>query len=132
MSEPGKQRLISWQTVASAVAGILLGFACIFKPLASALLLALGAGLGALCIWLTVRIINRRERWAKRTLAALVCLPLLYVLSFGPVCGLAVAFHGPDWILSIYGPLFFIQDHGPDWIGSALGANLELCGAFAG
>ena len=38
------------------------------------------------CVWLTVRIVNRRERWAKRTLAAVVGLPVLYVASFGPVC----------------------------------------------
>jgi hypothetical protein len=48
------------------------------------------AGLGlmfaAFCIWLTVRIINRRERWAKWTLAAVVGLPVLYVASFGPAC----------------------------------------------
>jgi hypothetical protein len=38
----------------------------------------------AICVWLGVRIYNRRERWAKRTLALLVGLPLLYVASFGP------------------------------------------------
>ena len=43
----------------------------------------------AFCIWLTVRIVNRRERWAKRTLAAVVGLPLTYVLSFGPACWMA-------------------------------------------
>jgi hypothetical protein len=40
----------------------------------------------AFCVWLTVRIINRRERWAKWTLAAVVGVPVLYVVSFGPVC----------------------------------------------
>lgn len=41
----------------------------------------------AFCIWLTVRIINRREHWAKRTLETVVlALPVLYVLSFGPAC----------------------------------------------
>jgi hypothetical protein len=37
-------------------------------------------------IWLAVRIINRRERWAKWTLAAMVGVPVLYVASFGPAC----------------------------------------------
>jgi len=37
-------------------------------------------------IWLTVRIINRRERSAKWTLAAAVVALALYVLSFGPAC----------------------------------------------
>jgi|SRR5262245_12178373 len=39
----------------------------------------------AFCIWLTVRIVNRRARWARRTLAALVVgMPVLYVAGFGP------------------------------------------------
>jgi len=40
----------------------------------------------AFCIWLGVRIVNRRERWAKWTLAATLALPVLYVASFGPAC----------------------------------------------
>jgi hypothetical protein len=50
-----------------------------------------GAVFAAFCIWLTVRIVNRRERWAKWkvTLAAVVGLPVLYVASFGPACSWA-------------------------------------------
>jgi hypothetical protein len=41
--------------------------------------------LAAFVVWLGVRIVNRRERWAKRTAIGLVVgLPLLYVLSIGP------------------------------------------------
>jgi hypothetical protein len=46
----------------------------------------IGVAFAALCVWLTVRIVNRRERWAKWTLAVMVGLPMLYVLSFGPAC----------------------------------------------
>ncbi|MBS0264216.1 MAG: hypothetical protein JSS02_19925 [Planctomycetes bacterium] len=52
------------------------------------LLPALTVSFAAFCVWLTVRIVNRRERWAKRTLAGVVGLPALYVLSFGPACWL--------------------------------------------
>jgi hypothetical protein len=45
--------------------------------------------LAAFCVWLGVRIINRRERWAKLTLAVVVGLPVLYVASFGPACWIA-------------------------------------------
>ena|SRR5436190_4328290 len=45
-----------------------------------------GSAFVALCVWLTVRIVNRRERWAKQTLAAVVVVPVLYVASFGPAC----------------------------------------------
>ncbi len=40
----------------------------------------------AVCIGLTVRVVNRRERWAKWTVATLAVLPALFSLSFGPVC----------------------------------------------
>jgi hypothetical protein len=47
----------------------------------------LGVAFVASCIWLTVRIVNRRERWAKRTLLGIVVgVPLAYVVSFGPAC----------------------------------------------
>jgi hypothetical protein len=52
----------------------------------SIVLPALAVAFAAFCIRLTVRIINRRERWAKWTLAAVVCAPVLYVASFGPAC----------------------------------------------
>jgi hypothetical protein len=45
-----------------------------------------GVAFAAFCVWLTVRIVNRREKWAKWTLAAAVGLPVLYVASFGPAC----------------------------------------------
>jgi len=51
---------------------------------------ALGVAFAALCIWLAVRIINRRERWARWTLA-LVGVPSLYLASFGPACWLTDA-----------------------------------------
>ena len=50
------------------------------------LLPTLGVAFAAFCVWLSVRIVNRRERWAKWTLAAVIGLPVLYVLSFGPAC----------------------------------------------
>src|SRR5665213_3154876 len=38
----------------------------------------------AFCVWLIVRIVNRRERWAMWTAVLLVLVG--YPLSFGPVC----------------------------------------------
>ncbi len=67
----------------------------------------IGIAFAAVCAWLTVRIVNRRERSAKRTLAAVVGIPVLYVASFGPTCWMSDWFglspgHG---VRSIYGPL---------------------------
>ena len=52
----------------------------------SAALPVLAVTTAAFCVWLTVRIVNRRERWAKWTLAAVVGVPVLYVAIFGPAC----------------------------------------------
>jgi hypothetical protein len=49
------------------------------------LLATLAIAFAAFCIWLIVRIVNRRERWAKWAAVA-VGLLLLYVASFGPAC----------------------------------------------
>src|SRR5580765_2198488 len=40
------------------------------------LLSTFAVAFAACCVWLTVRIVNRRERWAKWTLAAVVGQPL--------------------------------------------------------
>ena len=47
-----------------------------------------GITYAAFCVWLAVRIVNRRERWAKRALAAVGGAPVLYFASFGPACWL--------------------------------------------
>jgi hypothetical protein len=48
-----------------------------------------GVAFAAFCVWLTVRIVNRQRRWAKWTLAVVVGVPALYVVSFGPACWLS-------------------------------------------
>jgi hypothetical protein len=44
-----------------------------------------GLAFAAFCLWLTVRIVNRRERWAKWTLATVVGVPVLYAAGFAPL-----------------------------------------------
>src|SRR5882724_11136068 len=40
-----------------------------------------------LCVWLAVRIVNRRKRLATWTVAAILFgMPMHYLLSFGPTC----------------------------------------------
>ncbi len=46
-------------------------------------LLVLAVAFAAACVWLVVRIVNRRERWAKRTLAAVLVALAMYLASFG-------------------------------------------------
>jgi hypothetical protein len=77
-------------------------------------LMIFGVVFGASCVWLTIRIINRRERWAKWTLATVVVLPVLYVLSFGPTCWVysrvASEDDAEEWVTTdfIYAPLLWV------------------------
>ena len=86
----------------------------------------LAVAFAAFCVWLTVRIINWRERWARQTLAGVVSLPVLYVLSMGP------AFYLADWLgtssfMVIYEPLESVgREFDPFW--GALMWYLELWG----
>ena len=54
----------------------------------SILTAALGTAFAAFCVWLTVRLVNRRERWAKCTAVILALTVVAYPLSFGPVVSL--------------------------------------------
>ncbi|HLJ11838.1 MAG TPA: hypothetical protein VKU82_11650 [Planctomycetaceae bacterium] len=65
----------------------------------------------AFCIWLTVRVVNRRERWAKRV-AVIAATGLAYPLSFWVACW-AVQ-HGmlTDRIAkAVYEPIFWMEFH---------------------
>ncbi len=88
------------------------------------LLAALGVSFAAFCVWLGVRIINRRERWAKWTLAVAIGLPVLYVASFGPA-GWAFSRVGggddADYILAfIYHPIVGAWYDDPGGIGGII------------
>jgi hypothetical protein len=75
---------------------------------------ALGIAFAAFCIWLTVRIVNRRERWAKWTLAAVVGLPVLYVLGLGPACWISSRLQPSGKVVSaIYSPVIATMWQGP-------------------
>ncbi len=46
----------------------------------------------AFCVWLTVRIVNRRERWAKRLAWGLIAISAIYPLSSGPTRSVAIRY----------------------------------------
>jgi hypothetical protein len=81
------------------------------------LVLSLGITYAAVCVWLTVRIVKRRERCAKRSLAAVVSLPVLYVLSIGPVAWLNTRHRMPESvshaIKHVYDPIDWLMAHSP-------------------
>lgn len=79
-----------------------------------------GVALAGFCVWLAVRIFNRRERWAKRlAVGTAIALPVLYLLSFGPVCWIASLDPEDPRPPDIYLPLSYATDIS-DEIGDAL------------
>jgi hypothetical protein len=88
----------------------------------------LGLSYAALAVWLAVRIVNRRENWAKRIAAGLAVVLIGYPLSFGPACwwlsgllepgpSFAEVRRGP----LAYWPLGYIAKYGPSVPSDAIG-----------
>ncbi len=72
----------------------------------------------AFCVWLAVRIVDRRERWAKRTAIALILWMLVaYPLSMGPIWRLRSKGALPKWadIASevAHEPFIWLMDNSP-------------------
>lgn len=87
---------------------------------------ALAVAFAAFCVWLTVRIINRRERWAKRTAAA-VAISVLYVASFGPASWLGNRYEGAyPWYAAIYWPIGWIAVNSPLPVNKAIRRYAEI------
>jgi hypothetical protein len=90
------------------------------------LLPTLAIAFAASCVWLTVRVVNRRERWAKWTLAAVAAVSVLYVGSFGPVRYAYWKLRGPRWMqdmaVVLFEPHYLIHQHGPRWLSNAISA----------
>ena len=92
----------------------------------------LGAIFVGFYAWLVVRLIRRRERWAKRLAAALVTVLVIYFLSFGPMARLEAR---GGWsqlqetaFEAFYFPIFCGVNFGPKWIQTPLSWYLELWG----
>ena len=88
------------------------------------LFLTFAVAFTAFCVWLTVRIVNRQERWAKWTLVvAVIGAPVLYLASFGPACWISSRIEPSGETVSlIYRPVAWIIWNGPDWITNPIGA----------
>jgi hypothetical protein len=82
---------------------------------------ALGVVLTTFSVWLTVRLVNKRERWAKRTAVALIVALVVYPLSLGPLVWAST--HGlirsetHNWIAGhVYAPVLWAWRDGPDFL----------------
>lgn len=87
---------------------------------AAVVVAATGVIFAALCVWLTVRIVNRHKKpgwifWATVGLTASV----LYVLSVGPVRWMYFKTGEPEWLgtmMIIYDPIWWAFENGPHWL----------------
>jgi hypothetical protein len=60
----------------------------------------------AFVVWLTVRIVNRREKWAKRMAIALSVMLIGYPLLLGPACWMSSRFEfGAGAVSAAYRPV---------------------------
>src|SRR5579872_938716 len=90
-----------------------------------------GVALAAFCVWLGVRIVNRRERWARRTLAVVVALPVLYVAGFGPAVWIKFRFfpkrHSVDSAIEyVYRPILSRMEFPHNLIADAFDWYAEI------
>jgi len=77
--------------------------------------------LPAFMVWLIVRAINRRERWAKWTAVIVVLVsPVLYLLAYGPwilIARAACGYTAEDASVSIFeGANSFARTAEPAWM----------------
>jgi hypothetical protein len=99
---------------------------------------ASGILFSAFCVWLTVQIINRRERWAIDTAMAIALMLVvfavaglvLYPLSHGPWIAIYIATHAnqPEIIdasSAFYAPIDFAIENSPPAIQDAYDGYLE-------
>jgi hypothetical protein len=97
------------------------------------LLPALAIAFAAFCVWLGVRVYNRRERWAKWTLGVTVLgLPVVYVLSFGPACSLITDCDGSaavEVLPAVYYPILWLDRNSRD---EGSGRFAASCAWYAG
>ena len=96
------------------------------------LLPILAVAFAAFCVWLTARIVNRRERWAKWTAVGLAAFLALHPLSAGPAFWADIklsSYPRPQWLKAtvgkLYVPLLAALEYGPDSLR-------ELCNDYVG
>jgi|SRR5579863_2854272 len=92
-----------------------------------------GVAFAAFCVWLTVRVVNRREQWARLTLVVALGVSVVYVLGFGPACW--ISSHtldrgdriGARAVNLIYQPILSLAWSGPSIVQGPVIWYMRLC-----
>jgi hypothetical protein len=73
----------------------------------------LGFAVAALCVWLAVRLVKKKSRKVKWSVAIGTAMPFAYFLGFGPMWWMVNQRWCPDWIISanivIYWPVALLE-----------------------
>lgn len=89
-----------------------------------------GVAFVAFLIWLAVRIINRREKWAKRLAWGVAAAVMVYPLGYGPATWVFWQTWCPKWlengIFWFYRPCIWLAESGPEPIQDCLAWYLDL------
>ncbi|HEY2252881.1 MAG TPA: hypothetical protein VGH74_17540 [Planctomycetaceae bacterium] len=95
--------------------------------MSEAIFAALAVALAAFYMWLGVRIVNRREKWARRT-AVVLAVVLAYPMSMGPILWLDRHGLTPDWTrdIPLYSPFQWMRDNWPGPIRDAINSYLAF------
>jgi hypothetical protein len=91
---------------------------------------SLTVAFAAFCVWLIVRIVNRREQWAKWTLGVLVVAAIAFPLSYGPWMWFCLhRLRSLEYIDGggFYAPLLQFTSDGPTWLAAPYNAYLRWC-----
>lgn len=84
----------------------------------------LAIAFAASCVWLTVRVVSRKERWAKWMLVALALAA--YPISYGPFLYAWTAAGQPIWLGEVfdvaYYPIEQVRRSGPMPVSRAMAA----------
>jgi hypothetical protein len=95
------------------------------------LLSVVGCAIAAGGIWLLVRIMNRRERWAIRLALVLAAVLVIgYPLSIGPleylVANHFIDFEAVEFLRPAYYPLLWLYENGPQPIRDLIRWYVDL------
>jgi hypothetical protein len=105
-----------------------------YNPGMTIVLAVTGVAFAAFFLWLAVRIVNRRELWAKRSAVVLLVVALVgYPLSFGAACWWASGHPDEDGIITVpapflYWPFGWAKRRFPEIISRAIGRLATLRG----
>lgn len=80
-----------------------------FDEISRLVLSILAVAFVAVCVWVVVRTVNRRDRWGRRTAIGLAVV-IAYTLLWGPACWIWHGTSAPDWLKMSLDVIYYPMD----------------------